>query len=98
LHDFKPVSTQHAKNQLLSANPSKLTGMCGRLRCCLRYELKMYETALLEFPELNSTISTPAGKAQVPKIDIFKKTVLLRYEDRSVEPLPLEDVQLLMEN
>ena len=98
LHEFKPVSTQHAKDQLLSTNPSKLTGMCGRLRCCLRYELEMYKTALTEFPKLDSTISTPVGDAQVAKIDIFNKTVLLRYKDKTLEPLPLEDVQLLMAN
>lgn len=98
LHEFKPVSTQHAKDQFLTENPSKLTGMCGRLRCCLRYELEMYKDAAKLFPEMDSVIMTPAGKAKVAKIDILNKMVHLRFEDQSVEPLPLDDVQLLMAN
>ena len=82
----------------MTENPSKLTGMCGRLRCCLRYELEMYKDAAKLFPEMNSIIITLAGKARVAKIDILIKMVHLRFEDRSVEPLPLDDVQLLMAN
>jgi len=98
MKDFKPISTQHAKEQLLSTNPSKLTGMCGRLRCCLRYELPMYQDELKHYPEMEAVIKTPAGEAVVDKIDIFNKFVYLRYKDDIIEALPLEDVQRLLTN
>ena len=96
--DFKPISTQFAKDQMMTVNPSKLTGACGRLRCCLRFELEMYKEQLTKFPAVNSIINTPAGKANVRKIDIFKEEVSLRFDDGSSELLPLEDVQLMMRN
>jgi len=96
--DFKPISTQHAKDQLLSTNPTKLTGMCGRLRCCLRYELPMYQDELKQYPELEAIIKTPAGEAVVDKIDIFSKSVYLRYKDDIIEALPLKDVQQFLLN
>ena len=98
LRDFSPVSTQFAKDQMMSAIPAKLTGVCGRLRCCLRYELEMYKEQLTKFPEVTTLVNTPAGKASVEKIDIFKEEVSLRFDDGSSELLPLEDVQLLMRN
>ncbi len=98
LRDFSPISTQNAKDQMMSANPSKLTGMCGRLRCCLRYELEMYKSELQRYPEIATEINTPAGKAMIDKIDIFHEKVYLRFLDGNCELLPMEDVQLLMAN
>ena len=96
--EFMPISTQCAKEQMLSTNPSKLTGICERLRCCLRFELPIYVEALKKYPQLDSIIKTPAGNARIEKIDIFKEIVHLRYDNEITESLPYKDVQLLLAN
>ncbi|MFC1554348.1 stage 0 sporulation family protein [candidate division KSB1 bacterium] len=96
VHVFQPISTQCAKEQMMSTNPSKLTGMCGRLRCCLRYELPMYQEEIQKYPVLDSEINYSDGKAKIEKIDIFKQLVYLRREDDIVETIPLEEVNKIM--
>lgn len=73
LSDFKSVSTTAARYQNLAINQSKLSGQCGRLKCCLNYELDVYLDALEDFPEKADKIQTQAGPAILVKTDVFKK-------------------------
>ena len=97
LQEFKPVSTQAAKVQNLPLNPTRLSGQCGRLKCCLNYELEQYMTALGHFPRVDTPVTTAYGPGTVQKLDIFKDVVWVQYdEDRSWEALPLAEVQALL--
>jgi cell fate regulator YaaT (PSP1 superfamily) len=80
LEEFLPVSTQMAKVQSLSLNPQKLSGVCGRLKCCLRYELDYYLSELKRFPLKESVYRTPCGFGTVDKVDIFNGIVWLKFE------------------
>lgn len=73
LTDFKSVSTSAARYQNLSLNPAKLSGQCGRLKCCLNYELDTYLTALEDIPKLEKPLITEKGEAHLQKTDIFRK-------------------------
>lgn len=73
LTDFRTVNTAAARYQQLSINPQKLAGQCGKLKCCLNYELDSYLDALDEFPSMESTFETEKGTAYCVKIDVFKK-------------------------
>lgn len=72
LHDFKSVTTTAARYQNLAINQTKLSGQCGRLKCCLNYELDTYLDALQHFPENADQLQTQRGTAQLIKKDIFK--------------------------
>jgi cell fate regulator YaaT (PSP1 superfamily) len=93
LQEFKPVSTQSAVTQNLPLNPARLSGQCGRLKCCLNYELEQYMSALRRFPRLDTRVTMPAGKATVRKVDIFKDTVWLMFDSGAWEEHGLEDVR-----
>jgi cell fate regulator YaaT (PSP1 superfamily) len=75
LTDFKSVSTSAARYQNLSLNPSKLSGQCGRLKCCLNYELDTYLKALEDIPKLEKPLVTEKGEAHLQKTDIFRKVM-----------------------
>ena len=81
LTDFKNVSTSAARYQNLSLNPSKLSGQCGRLKCCLNYELDTYMEALKDIPEVESPLQTQRGEAKLQKTDIFRKIMWFGYDD-----------------
>jgi len=83
LTDFKSVTTTSARYQNLSLNPSKLSGQCGRLKCCLNYELDTYMDALKEIPELSKPLLTSKGEAKLQKTDIFKKIMWFGYENEN---------------
>ncbi len=83
LTDFKSVTTASARYQNLSLNPSKLSGQCGRLKCCLNYELETYMAALEDIPELKGPILTSKGEARLQKTDIFKKIMWFGYQGES---------------
>lgn len=87
LTEFKSVSTLAARYQNLTINQSKLSGQCGRLKCCLNYELDTYLDALVEFPTQADTIQTLKGTARLIKTDIFKR--LMWYALPSSSPVPL---------
>ena len=72
LTDFKSVNTTAARYQNLSINQSKLSGQCGRLKCCLNYELDTYLDALQQFPDNADTLQVAKGNALLIKKDIFK--------------------------
>ncbi len=81
LHDLRSVSTAAARYQNLSFNQAKLSGQCGRLKCCLNYELDYYVEALAEFPKNVRKLLTEAGPARHIKTDIFRKLMYFAYED-----------------
>jgi len=83
LTDFKSVSTSAARYQNLSLNPSKLSGQCGRLKCCLNYELETYMDALEDIPQIDGPLVTEKGKAKLQKTDIFRKTMWFGYDDEN---------------
>lgn len=80
LTDFKNVSTSAARYQNLSLNPSKLSGQCGRLKCCLNYELDTYMDALKDIPDVKGALKTERGLAKLQKTDIFRKMLWFAYE------------------
>lgn len=80
LTDFKSVSTSAARYQNLSLNPSKLSGQCGRLKCCLNYELDTYLEALEDIPQVNAPLITEKGEATLQKTDIFRKLMWFGYK------------------
>ncbi len=80
LTDFRSVSTSAARYQQLSLNPQKLAGQCGKLKCCLNYELDTYMDALKDFPKTDSKLHTEKGVAVCQKTDIFKGHLWYAYE------------------
>jgi cell fate regulator YaaT (PSP1 superfamily) len=80
LTDFRSVSTSAARYQQLSLNPQKLAGQCGKLKCCLNYELGSYMDALKNFPKKDTKLKTQKGTAVCQKTDIFKKQLWYAYE------------------
>lgn len=79
LTDFKTVSTSAARYQQLAINQGKLSGQCGRLKCCLNYELDTYLDALQEFPKKADVLKTKQGDAYLQKTDIFKREMCYAY-------------------
>jgi cell fate regulator YaaT (PSP1 superfamily) len=94
LSDFKSVNTTAARYQNLSINQAKLSGQCGRLKCCLNYELDTYLDALKDFPEDADTIETAAGVASLQKRDIFKNLMWYSYDSSNKQyPLTISRVK-----
>ena len=81
LSDFRSVSTSAARYQQLSLNPQKLAGQCGKLKCCLNYELDQYLEALEDFPSQESKLFTEKGVAFCQKTDIFKGMLWFSYKE-----------------
>jgi len=81
LTDFRSVNTSAARYQQLSLNPQKLAGQCGKLKCCLNYELDSYVEALEEFPKTDIKLTTEKGIASCQKIDIFKRMMWFAYDN-----------------
>lgn len=84
LTDFRSVNTNVARYQQLSINPQKLAGQCGKLKCCLNYELDSYLDALSNFPSSSTILDTEKGRAFCIKIDVFKKKMWFAYVDHSI--------------
>jgi cell fate regulator YaaT (PSP1 superfamily) len=101
LTDFKTVNTHAARYQNLSINQAKLSGQCGRLKCCLNYELDTYMEAIDEFPQDVDIIKYQGGSASLIKMDIFKRLLYYNVEIEkgrsTVMALPLERVKLVKE-
>ena len=87
--EFQPVSIRMAKEQDLPLNPTKISGLCGRLMCCLRYEYEAYKDFKGRAPKKNALIDTPAGMGKVVEFDTPRETVRLRMEDGSSLTLPV---------
>ena len=94
LTDFKSVNTTAARYQNLSINQTKLSGQCGRLKCCLNYELDTYMDALSIFPDQAERLETEKGIAQLQKKDIFKSLMWYSYSDNNKQyPLSITRVK-----
>jgi cell fate regulator YaaT (PSP1 superfamily) len=83
LTDFKSISTNAARYQNLSLNPNRLSGQCGRLKCCLNYELETYMEALKDIPDVEHPLQTEKGDAQLQKTDIFRRIMWFGYENEN---------------
>ena len=81
LDDFQPVSIKMAKTQNLSLNPTKISGTCGRLMCCLKYEQEAYEDLLRRSPKQDSFVDTPEGRGTITEVDLLRQRVKVRMED-----------------
>ena len=101
LTDFKSVNTSAARYQNLSINQTKLSGQCGRLKCCLNYELDTYLDALQDFPEDVEILRTKKGKASLVKTDIFKRLIYYAYESErgrsTIIAVPVERIKDIKE-
>lgn len=80
LADFEKVTIKMAKNQGLSLNPQKISGVCGKLMCCLKYENDYYVEALKEMPKVGATILTNDGECKVESVDLIRKTVKAKVQ------------------
>lgn len=89
LTDFRTVTTTAARYQQLSLNPIKLAGQCGKLKCCLNYELDAYMDAVKDFPDSNINLHSKRGTAFHQKTDIFKRTMWYSYQDDPGTFIPL---------
>jgi cell fate regulator YaaT (PSP1 superfamily) len=99
LTDFRKVTTSAARYQQLSLNPLKLAGQCGKLKCCLNFELDTYLDALNDFPKQEKILKTESGDAEFVKMDIFKKLLWYTYKENRSKwyKLSLEQVQEIID-
>jgi len=99
LTDFRKVTTSAARYQQLSLNPLKLAGQCGKLKCCLNFELDSYLDALNDFPKQEKILKTESGDAEFVKMDIFKKLLWYTYKENRSKwyKLSLEQVQEIID-
>ena len=97
LGDFVPVSIKMAKEQNLSLNPTKISGLCGRLMCCLKNEQETYEYLNSRLPGINDTVITPEGiKGTVQSVNVLRQTVRVLFEDgdlKEVKDYPTTDLK-----
>ena len=97
LDDFQPVSIKMAKTQNLSLNPTKISGTCGRLMCCLKYEQDAYEDLIRTSPKAESFVDTPEGRGTIVEIDLLRQRVKVRMEDapETISVFPNADIAVL---
>lgn len=81
LSDFEAVSIKMAKEQNLSLNPSKISGNCGRLMCCLKYENEVYEEKLKKMPNIGAIVETEEGQGEVENIETLKEQIRVKFKD-----------------
>ena len=84
LSDFETVSIKMAKEQNISLNPSKISGNCGRLMCCLKYEQEVYEEKLKKLPNIGAIVKTPDGKGEVEGLETLKEIVKVKIKDGEI--------------
>lgn len=97
LGDFQPVSIKMAKDQNLSLNPTKISGICGRLFCCLKYEHDVYSEALEKMPTVGSIVQVPDGKGKVIEINPLLEQAKVELQDKNVKLYEREDIKVLQE-
>ena len=93
LKELSPVNLGLAKDQHLSLNPSQISGGCGRLLCCLKYEHEFYVTARKRFPKEGKTLNTAVGAEKVIAVDIFRERVFLRHDEHGSRIIPLAQLR-----
>jgi cell fate regulator YaaT (PSP1 superfamily) len=97
LTELSPVNLGLAKDQHLSLNPSQISGGCGRLLCCLKYEHEFYVTARKRFPKEGKTLRTAVGAEKVIAVDIFRERVFLRNDEHGSRIIPLAQLRSELE-
>ncbi|MCY6484782.1 stage 0 sporulation family protein [Clostridium aestuarii] len=99
LGDFAPVSIKMAKEQNLSLNPSKISGICGRLMCCLNYEQLTYENIKKELPRVASIVETPFGTGEVISNSVVKESVKIKVktedQEEIIQEVRMQDAKLI---
>jgi cell fate regulator YaaT (PSP1 superfamily) len=101
LTDFKPISIHMAKDQAISLAPTDITGMCGRLRCCLDYEHKVYIEASKGFPRRKAHVETPKGVGRVIDWDVLKELIVVEIpphgprRERKRHRFPVDEVKVV---
>jgi hypothetical protein len=98
LTDFSPISIKMAKEQGISLTPTEITGMCGRLRCCLAYEYEQYTEARKTLPKRNKRVLTPQGEGKVLEVLPLKGAVLVMLENEVLHEYLAHEIQLLDDN
>ena len=93
LKELSPVNLGLAKDQHLSLNPSQISGGCGRLLCCLKYEHDFYVTTRKRFPKEGKTLKTAVGAEKVIAVDIFRERVFLRHDEHGSRIIPLAQLR-----
>ena len=84
LNDFETVSIKMAKEQNIALNPSKISGNCGRLMCCLKYEQEAYEEKLKKLPNIGAIVKTPEGQGEVDGVETLKEIVKVKIKDGEI--------------
>lgn len=95
LREFFPVTVRMAKDQGLALNPSKISGVCGRLMCCLQYEHDSYREQIKTLPKNNARVETPTGPGKVLKNDILQQKVTVRLDDESIATYHVSELNIL---
>jgi cell fate regulator YaaT (PSP1 superfamily) len=93
LTEFEQITTQMAKNQQLALNPTKISGNCGRLLCCLRYEDDLYQEVFKAYPEIGSKVRIDSKGGTLDFINLFSDKGLIRYEDGTQEWLTPDEIK-----
>ncbi|MCP4720424.1 MAG: stage 0 sporulation protein, partial [Desulfobacteraceae bacterium] len=93
MHTFEPVSIKMAKEQGLSLNPTKISGVCGRLMCCLTFENSTYKHLKRKMPKLGKIITVEEGQAKVVRQNVLKESITLRLEDRTEVEKKISDLK-----
>ena len=92
LREFKPVGIRLAKDQDLSLNPEKISGLCDRLMCCLRYEHGVYAADRTRLPDIGEEVRTPYGEGQVVGQNVLKHELMVELDDERIVAVPAADV------
>lgn len=95
LRYLKPVNMRMAKTQKATLDPSKISGYCGRLKCCLRYEDALYADLKERLPKRNSRVQTPKGEGRVSDVQVLTQLVMVEYESGDREAFPVDEVTVL---
>lgn len=97
LGDFQPVSIKMAKDQSLSLNPTKISGICGRLFCCLKYEHDVYAEAIERMPVVGALVKTEDGNGKVTEINPLLEQIKVEFNDKTMKIYAPEEVKVLQE-
>jgi len=92
LREFEPVTLRMAKEQQLALSPTKISGACGRLMCCLMYEVDFYRSELRKYPKVGSKVELPDGEVTVTRLDFFERSVLVQDAQGIEKRIPLEQI------
>ncbi|MBW1696679.1 MAG: stage 0 sporulation family protein [Deltaproteobacteria bacterium] len=92
IEKFEPVSIRMAKDQSLSLNPTKISGLCGRLMCCLTFENDTYQELKEDFPRIGTTVTTIRGRGKIVRQNVLTGRVVVRLEDGTEIEEPLDEI------